>query len=259
MINALNTAATGMNAQSKQVEVISNNIANADTVGFKKSRAEFQDLLYQTTKEPGAATSATTQNPTGVQTGLGVKLGATSREHLMGSFRGTGRALDLAVGGNGFFAVQLPGGEMAYTRDGSFNLDAEGRITTSQGYPLVPEITVPPTAQNITVALDGRVSAHVGTGMQDLGQIQLTNFANPAGLAARGGNLYGVSPGSGAAVPGTPGEEGFGGVQSQFLESSNVSPVTEMTDLVRAQRVYEMNSKVISTADQMLSTLGSVK
>lgn len=260
MINALNTAATGMNAQSKQVEVISNNIANADTVAYKKSRAEFQDLLYQNIQAPGAATSATTMNPTGVQVGVGVKLSATSREHGQGAFRPTNRPLDMAIGGGGFFSVQKGNGEVAYTRDGSFQLDANGRLVTSQGFPLVPEIIVPPGSSDLNISADGRVSVrNGGAEATEIGQIQLTTFANPAGLASEGGNLLGVTPSSGVPVPGNPGDAGVGTLQQNFLEASNVQAVTEMTDLIRAQRVYELNSKVISSADQMMNTLNQIK
>lgn len=260
MLNALNTAATGMTAQSKQVEVISNNIANADTVSFKKSRTEFQDLLYQNVKDPGAATSATTQNPTGVQIGVGVKLAAVARENSQGSLRATGRPLDVAVQGDGYFAVAHLNGEIAFTRDGSFTTDPEGRITTSQGFPVQPEIVVPPNSSAVMISPDGRVQVAVGNQPpQEIGQIQLTNFVNPTGLKAIGGNLFVPSEGSGAPVPGTPGEAGYGTVGQMFLEASNVSPVTEMTDMVRAQRVYELNSKVISTTDQMLSTINQLK
>jgi len=259
MLNALNTAATGMTAQSKQVEVISNNIANADTVSFKKSRAEFQDLLYQNIQAPGAATSATTQNPTGVQVGMGVKLSATSREYSQGAPRPTGRALDMAIRGGGFFSVQRPDGEIAYTRDGSFQLDSGGRIVTNQGLPLIPEIIVPPGTSDLKIGYDGRVTARNGAENVDLGQVQITGFANPAGLSADGGNLYSPTASSGTPAAASPGDPGMGSIEQNFLESSNVQPVTEMTDLIRAQRVYELNSKVIGSADQMMGTLNQVK
>lgn len=260
MLNALNTAATGMQAQDKQVSVISNNIANADTVSFKKSRTEFQDLLYQNIKEPGAATSATTTNPTGVQVGVGVQVAAVSRELTMGSPRNTGRPLDMMISGQGYFSVQLPSGEVAYTRDGSFQLDAENRIVTNQGFPLVPEVVIPPNSRMVNIAPDGRVTATLGNNeIAEAGQIQVSTFANPAGLSAEGGNLFVPSQGSGAPVPGNPGQVGYGSVLAQHLEASNVQPVTEMTDLVRAQRVYEMNSKVISSADQMMNTINQMK
>ena len=260
MLNALNTAATGMTAQAKQVEVSSNNLANADTVSFKKSRAEFQDLLYQNMVDPGAATSATTQNPTGVQVGVGVKLAATSREHTQGTLRPTGRNMDIAIGGEGFLSFQSPAGEIVFSRDGSLQVNNEGRVVNSQGYPLVPEVVIPPGIATVSIGTDGRVTASTnGIEKQDLGQIQLSNFSNPAGLQAEGGNMFRVSSGSGAPVPGNPGEQGFGILQQQFLEASNVAPVTEMTDLIRAQRVYELNSKIISTSDAMMSTLNQLK
>jgi len=260
MLNALNTAATGMTAQSKQVEVISNNIANADTVSFKKSRAEFQDLLYQNIKDPGAATSATTHNPTGIQVGVGVKLAAVSREHTQGSLRPTGRQLDMAIQGDGFFTVQHLNGEIAFTREGGFTTDGEGRLVTSQGFTLVPEIVLPQGTNSVMVSPDGRVRVGVGNQPpQEVGQIQVTNFVNPSGLRPIGGNLYAPSEGSGEPVPGNPGDVGFGTLGQAFLESSNVQPVSEMTDMVRAQRVYEMNSKVISTSDQMLATINQLK
>jgi len=259
MIDALNTAATGMTAQSKQVEVISNNIANADTTSFKKSRAEFQDLLYQNIQAPGAATSATTQNPTGVQVGVGVKLAAVSREYGQGALRPTGRALDVAIGGGGFFSIQKPNGEISYTRDGSFQLDSGGRIVNNSGFPIVPEIVIPPDVMSIGIAQDGRVTAIQNNQTIELGQMQLTTFANPAGLMAEGGNLFDPSAASGTPTPGNPGDAGLGNLNQNFLEASNVQPVTEMTDLIRAQRVYELNSKVVGSADQMMSALNQLK
>ena len=260
MLNALNTAATGMTAQAKQVEVISNNLANADTTAFKRGRTEFQDLLYHTHKDPGAATSATTSNPTGVQIGVGVKVVAVSREEEQGSLKGTARDLDVAIGGNGFLAVDRGNGEIVYTRDGSLKMNAEGRLETAEGYAIVPEIVIPPEARAVNITRDGRVSVSLSTNeTQEVGQIQLTAFVNPTGLTQIGGNLYGVSTSSGAPQPGTPGENNLGEIHQRFLEGSNVSPVTEMTDLIRAQRVYELNSKVISSTDQMLSTLNQVR
>lgn len=260
MFNALNASATGMTAQTKQIEVISNNLANADTVGFKKSRAEFQDLLYHTTKDPGAATSATTANPTGVQIGAGVQVAAVSREHTDGQPRLTGRELDVAIGGSGYFTVQRFNGDIAYTRDGSFTLSSEGRLETSQGFAVVPEIIVPPDALGVNITQDGRVTISTSNKeVREVGQLQITGFANPAGLSAEGGNLFAATPSSGAPTPATPGEAGMGTLLQRHLESSNVSPVTEMTDLIRAQRVYELNSKVIQSTDQMMSTLNQLR
>lgn len=260
MFNALNAAATGMTSQAKQIEVITNNIANTDTVGFKKSRAEFQDLLYRTDKDPGAATSATTQNPTGIQVGAGSQVSAVAREHTDGQPRGTGRDLDVALGGSGFLAIQRPNGEIAYTRDGSLQRNGDGTLVTSQGYPLVPEITIPQTARGVNIAADGRVSfTGEGNEPQEAGQIQLVMFTNPAGLSAEGGNLYTATVSSGAPTPGNPGENGAGMVLQKHLESSNVNPVTELTDLMRAQRAYELSSKALLSSDQMLQTLNALK
>ncbi len=260
MITTLNTAATGMAAQQKQLEVISNNLANADTTAFKKSRADFEDLLYNNMKEPGAATSATTKNPTGVQVGAGVKVVGTTREHNVGSLKPTNNELDVAIDGDGFFAVQRPNGEVAYTRDGSFKRSAEGRIETANGFPVVPEITIPDGTTALNISGDGRVSARAADGtVQELGQIQLTNFANSAGLQSIGANMYMVSPSSGAPNTLTPGEAGVGQLQQKFLEASNVNPVSEMTDMIRAQRVFELNSKVVGAADQMLGSLSQIR
>ena len=260
MINALNSAATGMVAQQKQLEVISNNLANADTTAFKKSRADFEDLLYNNLKDPGSATSATTKSPTGVQVGVGVKVSGTTREHAMGSLKPTGNELDIAIAGDGFLAVQRPNGEIAYTRDGSLRRNPEGRLENSAGFPIVPEIVIPAGTVGIQITADGRVSTRGNDGkVNEVGQIQLTSFANAAGLQATGGNLYAVSPASGEPNTVTPGENGTGEIHQQFLEASNVSPVNEMTDMIRAQRVFELNSKVVSASDQMLGTLGQIR
>lgn len=260
MINALNAAATGMVAQQKQLEVIANNLANADTTAFKKSRADFEDLLYNNLSEPGAATSATTKKPTGVQVGVGVKVTGTSREHDLGSLKPTNNELDLAIGGDGFFAIQRPDGQIAYSRDGTFKRSAEGRMENANGYPLVPDIMIPAEAVSVGIAPDGRVSIRTSDNkVQEIGQIQLANFANPAGLQALGGNLYSVSPSSGEANVLTPGDAGTGQLHQKFLEASNVSPVNEMTDMIRAQRVFELNSKVVSATDQMMGTLSQIR
>jgi flagellar basal-body rod protein FlgG len=223
MLNALNSAATGMMAQQKQVETISNNLANADTVGFKRSRTDFQDLIYQNQVDPGAATSATTQNPTGVQIGSGAKVAGTARDHSHGAPRVTNRELDVAITGSGFLAYQKPNGEIAYSRDGSLRLGAEGRLENIDGLPLQPEIVVPANTQSIEISPDGRVSVRLASNdVQELGQIQVTTFANPSGLQAMGGNMYEVSPASGAPVPVNPGEQGSGQLMQRFLESPSV-------------------------------------
>lgn len=260
MLNSLTTAATGMTAQERQLEVISNNLANTNTTGFKKSRSEFQDLLYQTHTAPGAATSATTQNPTGVQVGTGAKVVATTKEFEQGSPQVTSRDLDFMVSGDGFFSIQKPNGDVLFTRDGSFKLDGEGRIVTSQGYKLLPEIIVPPGTKSISISADGQVNAQgATTEVQNIGQIQITTFINPSGLSSTGDSLYAVTPSSGEPVIGTAGSDGVGSIQQGMLEASNVSPMEEMTAMIRAQRTYELNSKVISTSDQMLSTLGQLR
>jgi flagellar basal-body rod protein FlgG len=260
MLNSLNTAATGMAAQTRQIEVVSNNIANADTTAFKKSRADFQDLLYHNVQAPGAATSATTQNPTGVQIGVGAKVVGTMREHSDGSLRPTQRDLDVAIEGDGFLSVAKPNGELAYTRDGSLRIGAEGRIENAAGYPIQPEMQVPQGTSKLQISFDGRVSSINAAGtIEEIGQLQLTTFANASGLAAEGGNLYSATSASGAPIPGTPTDAGFGRIHQGYVESSNVSPVTEMTDMIRAQRVFELNSKVINTADQMMGAINNIR
>ncbi len=260
MLKALGTAATGMDAQAKQIETISNNLANADTTAFKKSRTDFQDLLYQNIKEPGAATSAQTQNPTGITIGVGTKVSGTARDHSDGTLKHTERPLDLAIEGDGFLAFQKPNGEIAYSRDGSLRIGAEGQVINPDGYPLIPEIQVPPATRAINVSADGRVTAtNPQNQMEEIGQIQLTSFPNPSGLQAEGGNLYRVSPASGAPVPGNPSEGGLGRIFQGYLEASNVNPAREMTDMIRAQRIYELNSKIISTSDQMMNALNNIR
>jgi flagellar basal-body rod protein FlgG len=260
MLKALGTAATGMDAQTKQLETISNNLANADTTAFKRSRVDFQDLLYQNIKEPGAATSATTQNPTGISIGVGAKVAGTARDHTDGTLKHTERQMDIAIEGDGFLAFQKPDGEIAYSRDGSLRIGPEGQVINPDGYALIPEIQVPPATRALNIAMDGKVTAtNDKNQMEEIGQVQLTSFANPSGLQAEGGNLYKVSPSSGAPVPGNPAEGGLGRIFQGYLEASNVNPAKEMTDMIRAQRIYELNSKVISTSDQMMSSLNNIR
>jgi len=260
MLKSLNTAASGMTAQEKQLEVVSNNLANTNTTGFKKSRSEFQDLMYQTDKAPGAATSATTQNPTGVQVGTGSKVVATTKSFEQGGPQVTDRKLDFMIYGDGFFSIQKPNGDVQFTRNGAFKMNNEGQVVTSQGYLVLPEITVPPGTKTLAVAPDGQVISQMGNGeVQNIGQLQLTTFVNPSGLDSIGENLYSVSPSSGEPIIGNPGDEGMGSIQQGALEASNVSPMQEMTNMIRAQRTYELNSKVISTSDQMLQVLGQLK
>ncbi len=261
MIRALYTAATGMMAQQLQIDTTSNNIANVNTIGYKKQRAEFADLMYQTTEYPGTATSLTTSSPTGIEIGLGVRPSAITKEFTQGNFKKTGNNLDMAITGNGFFQVELPDGTTAYTRNGAFKLDANGDIVNSDGYKLIPQIVVPADTTSISIGTDGTVSVlQAGqTQMSQIGQIQLANFINPAGLHSLGSNNYLNTSASGDAIVGTPGLNGIGEIREGFVELSNVQLVEEMTDLITGQRAYEANSKAITTADQMLQTVNNLK
>ncbi|MCA9678565.1 MAG: flagellar basal-body rod protein FlgG [Kofleriaceae bacterium] len=254
MLRALSTAATGMEAQETRLDVTANNVANASTPGFKRMRAEFADLLYQQLRAPGAPTGAGTRSPTGVQVGMGVKIDGTSRSFAEGDLRQTGNPLDVAIEGNGFFAIQLPGDRLGYTRDGAFALDAEGRIVTTEGYPLVADVTVPPEAQAVSIAGDGTVTAVIAGEPTpvELGKLELTSFANPAGLAAMGKNLFTETAASGTPFTGAPGEDGLGTLAQGTLELSNVKVVEEMIDLISGQRAYETNARVVKAADEML-------
>jgi flagellar basal-body rod protein FlgG len=262
-MRALSTAATGMAAQQLNVEVISNNIANMNTVGYKRQRAEFQDLLYQDMEKAGAQSSANTSNivPTGIQIGSGVKAGSVYRITQQGSLTQTNNRLDLAVQGKGYFQVQLPTGETAYTRAGNFSVSNAGIIVTDQGYPVLPQVTVPSNATDISISNTGLVQASIpGSATPTAaGQLELATFVNEAGLEAEGQNLFQVSGASGPAVTGLPGSPGFGSVMQGYTEASNVDAVTEITSLIAAQRAYEMNSKVISAADQMMATAAQAK
>ncbi|MEP2704771.1 MAG: flagellar basal-body rod protein FlgG [Roseibium sp.] len=255
-MKALHIAATGMKAQEVNVEVISNNVANMRTTGYKKQRADFQDLLYQNLRRMGTETSdAGTIVPTGIQIGSGVKIASTGRIMSQGSLEQTGKELDLAVRGEGFFQINLPDGTTAYTRDGSFERDANGLLVTIDGYEVNPGITIPDDTKDITISNNGTVQGIDQAGVTvDLGQVQLARFVNKAGLEAIGDNLFLESDASGDPQTGNPGDEGFGSVQQYFLEMANVDAVTEIADLIAAQRAYEMNSKVIQAADQMYST-----
>ncbi len=253
MFRSLNVAATGMAAQETQLDTISNNLANANTSGYKRQDAQFEDLLYQD-QRAAAQNADGTVAPTGTQIGTGVRVVATTRSFAQGSINQTGNPLDLAVEGNGFFAVTRTDGSIGYTRAGSFQLDAQGRITTADGFPLEPPITVPTNATAVTVAADGTVSVTQpgSTAPNNVGQIQLTTFPNPSGLSADGHNLFAVTAASGEAMTGAPAAEGRGTLMQGALEGSNVDVVNEMVALIRAQRAYEINSKVISAADEML-------
>ena len=261
-MRSLDIAGTGMQAQATNVEVISNNIANMTTTGFKRRRAEFQDLIYQNLRRVGSNSSdAGSVVPAGAQVGLGVKTAAIYRINEQGNLQQTSNAFDMAIRGNGFFQVTLPSGETAYTRDGTFALSAEGQIVTADGYVVQPGITVPANATNVTINASGQVQASLdGQAAPALvGQIQLAVFPNAAGLDAQGDNLLLATTASGGAVTGTPASPGFGSVLQGFVESSNVNVVAEITNLITAQRAYEMNSKVITTSDQMLSTLTNLR
>ncbi|MET0313792.1 MAG: flagellar basal-body rod protein FlgG [Hansschlegelia sp.] len=260
-MRALYTASTGMAAQEANVEIISNNIANMRTSGFKRSRAEFQDLLYQSMRRVGSATSDTgTVLPTGVDIGSGVKLVATPRVMTQGTFSQTDKPYDMAIKGEGFFQIDMPDGTTAYTRDGSFDLDPNGQLVTAEGYTVQPGITVPNNATAVTIGPTGLVEATIPgqTASQQLGQLQLARFVNTAGLEAKGDNLFLETPASGTPLQDVPGAEGFGTVLQTYLEQSNVNAVTEISDLIAAQRAYEMNSKVVSSADQMLQSTSAM-
>ncbi len=261
-MHALRTAASGMGAQQLNVEVISNNIANMNTVGYKRQRAEFQDLLYQNVERMGAQSSAQgTVVPTGIQIGAGVKAGSVYRIMTQGSPNLTGNPYDLAIDGRGYFQITLPSGDQAYTRAGNFAINGEGQLVTDDGYAVEPAITIPQDAIQVSISKAGQVQV-ITQGEpepQVVGQLELAVFFNEAGLEAIGDNLLLETSASGPATIGTPGEAGFGQLLQGYTESSNVDAVSEITSLIVAQRAYEMNSKVISTADEMLSVAAQVK
>jgi flagellar basal-body rod protein FlgG len=256
MIRALHTAATGMDAQQQRIDVISNNLANVNTTGFKKQRADFQDLLYQTVRAPGTTAAQGAVVPTGIQIGTGVRTAATHRSFTTGDLMQTGNQLDLAIEGNGFFQVTLPGGELAFTRAGNFEVDQQGQLVTTDGYLVDPAIAVPQGATTVTIGADGTVSATIAgeTAATEIGQIQLASFINPGGLQAIGRNFYQPTTASGDPQIGPPGLEGVGTLAQGFLEMSNVKVVEEMINLISSQRAYDINSKVIQASDEMLQT-----
>ena len=261
-MRSLSIAATGMLAQQLNVEVISNNIANMNTTGFKRQRAEFQDLLYQTIERVGSTSSDSgTIVPAGVQIGLGVKAAAVYNIAQQGSLAATDNSLDVAISGAGYFQITLPNGSTAYTRAGSFQLSPTGEIVTVDGYSVTPSITVPADALQVTINPSGEVLVKLAGVIAEtnVGQFQLANFANPAGLDPQGDNLFLETPASGAATTGVPAGAGLGSIQQGFVETSNVNTVTEITNLITAQRAYEMNSKVIQTSDEMLSTINRLR
>ena len=261
-MQALRTAATGMAAQQLNVEVISNNIANMNTIGFKRQRAEFQDLLYQTLEQAGTQSSdAGNIVPSGVQIGAGVKSGSVYRITTQGAMTNTDNQYDLAINGRGFFQVLLPSGETAYTRAGNFSVNDQGQLVNTDGYLVQPTIAIPQGAVNVTISKSGQVQVTTAGSPTPaiVGQLQLSTFMNEGGLEARGGNLFMESAASGAPTNGNPGATGFGQLMQGYTEASNVDAVSEITALIVAQRAYEMNSKVVTTADQMLATASNVK
>ncbi len=260
MFNSLWISKTGMEAQQMQLDVISNNLANSSTNGFKRSHAVFEDLMYQNLRQVGSATSEQSQLPTGLQVGLGVRTVATSRSFTQGSLQQSGNNLDVAIQGNGFFQITMPDGTINYTRDGAFQVDAQGQIVTSNGLPVANGITVPANATNVSIAADGSVTATIPgqVAPQPIGTIALASFINPAGLEPRGQNLYAETPASGQPNTGNPGTNGLGQLMQGFLETSNVNVVQELVSMIQTQRAYEMNSKAIQTSDQMLQKLGQL-
>ncbi|UOS46501.1 flagellar basal-body rod protein FlgG [Helicobacter pylori] len=261
MLRSLYSATSGMLAQQTHIDTTSNNIANVNTTGFKKSRADFNDLFYQAMQYAGTNTSNTTLSPDGMEVGLGVRPSAITKMFSQGSPKETENNLDVAITGKGFFQVQLPDGTTAYTRSGNFKLDEQGNLVTSEGYLLIPQITLPEDTTQVNIGVDGTVSVTQGlqTTSNVIGQITLANFVNPAGLHSMGDNLLSITNASGEAIVGNPDSQGLGKLRQGFLELSNVRLVEEMTDLITAQRAYEANSKSIQTADAMLQTVNSLK
>lgn len=261
MTMPLYTAANGMQVQQLNMNVVANNLANVNTTGFKSSRPEFQDLLYQNLRPAGANATTSTEIPTGLQVGLGSRLASTIRLHTQGAAKNTGQALDLMIEGEGFFEIEMPDGNTAFTRAGSFTMDSTGRVVTVDGDPVVPAITIPADTQQIIVGIDGTVSV-LQAGQQtasQVGQVQLAQFPNPAGLDATGHNLFRETETSGSPTRGNPNQDGLGRISQGFLELSNVDIVTELVNMIVGQRAYEVNSKAIQTSDEMLQTAANVK
>lgn len=261
MIRALSTSATGMSALQTKLDVTANNVANSQTAGFKRGRAEFEDLMYQTLRAPGANEGANNRAGTGLQVGLGVRVAGTSLDSAEGELKQTGNPFDIAITGRGFFALQDPDGNPVYSRNGSFHLDAEGRMVNAQGYGMISEIVVPPDAESVTIGNDGIVTAAIPgeTEPVELGQIEIANFANPAGLQAMGKTLFTETAASGTAIVGIPGAEGAGSLEQGMIEMSNVKVVEEMIDLISGQRAYEVNSRVVQAADEMLQQTANLR
>jgi flagellar basal-body rod protein FlgG len=260
MIRSLWIAKTGMDAQQTQLDVISNNLANVGTNGYKRQVAAFEDLLYQNMRQAGASSSQQTQLPTGLQLGTGVQLVATPRIFTQGNLQQTGNQFDMAINGNGFFQIQMPDGTTSYTRDGTFHIDATGQLVNNSGFALSPAVTIPPTAQSVTIGADGTVSVTLQgqTAAQNVGTVQLASFINPAGLESKGQNLFSETAASGTPSANTPGTNGLGTLQQGYVETSNVNVVQELVSMIQSQRAYELNSKAISTSDQMLARLSQM-
>lgn len=260
MLRSLHIARTGLDAQQTQLDVVSNNLANVSTTGFKKSRAVFEDLLYQTIRQAGAQSSQQTQLPSGFQLGVGVRTVATERLFEQGALQQTSNPLDVAINGKGFFQVQMPDGSLAYTRDGSFQTDNQGNLVTASGYALLPNMQIPANAQVISIARDGIVSVTTpgNATPTQLGQIQLATFINPAGLQGQGENLFIETAASGAPLPNNPGTDGMGLLNQAFTETSNVNVAEELVNMIISQRAYELNSRAITTSDQMLQRLTQI-
>lgn len=257
MLRALTTAATGMIAQQLNIDVIANNLANVNTTGYKRSNVEFQDLLSQTIKSPGAIGSQGTTQPVGIQVGLGTRTSATQKDFTEGVIKSTGGKLDVAIEGDGFLQVQMDDGTTAYTRDGSLKMDSTGQLVTSDGFIIQPQISIPANATEISINAEGKISITAAgeTAQQEIGQLQLAKFPNSAGLLSIGKNLYTETSASGNAQQGTANQNGFGSIQQGFLEGSNVQVVEELINLIQAERAFESNSKIIKSADNLLQTV----
>jgi flagellar basal-body rod protein FlgG len=260
MIRSLWISKTGMEAQQTQLDTIAHNLANVSSNGFKRGHVVFEDLIYQNLRQAGANSSEQTQLPTGLQVGLGVRPVATSRIFSQGNLQQTTNNLDVAIKGNGFFQIEMPDGTVGYTRDGSFQVDANGQLVTNTGYVVQPGITIPANAQSVTIAADGTVTAALPgqSAPQNIGQLQIASFVNPAGLDPMGSNLFAETAASGTPNSGSPQSNGLGALQQGYVETSNVNVVEELVSMIQTQRAYEMNSKAIQTSDQMLQKLGNL-
>ncbi len=261
MIRSLFTSATGLRAQQLNLDVVANNLANVSTTGFKRSRVDFEDLVYQQMRDPGGQTGPNSTLPTGSQIGLGVSAGTTNALFTQGTMTNTGGQYDLAIKGEGFFRVQMPDGAIGYTRSGAFSIDSTGRLVTSEGYAVQPEVIIPPNKISVSISASGDINVEVPgqAQAQKIGTIGLTNFSNPSGLKSIGGNLFVPTAASGTALDANPGLQGLGTLQHHYLESSNVDIVEEMVRMIVLQRAYDTNSKVIQASDEMLSTTNSIK